>query len=289
MAESSGKGAKILLIISVIILAMTVLFTAAYALVLGPDAKFGPNAQKGGSSAGTETDGEAAPFVDMSELTETPDWQKDEIDLEEAAKQIEAAKPDEPKPDDPKPDDPKPDEPKPDEPKPIENPFKDVTETDYFYEPALWGAANGILFGDMLSPADDCTRAQAMTFLWREAGSPEPLLKVSPFTDVAESDYFYKPVLWAFENGLISTPSDGRFNPANTCTRAQIMLFLYRLEGGSAAGLKNPYSDVSEGSYYYDAALWAYDRGIVADTSFNADATCTRGQFITFMYRCFAE
>ncbi len=111
MAESSGKGAKILLIISVIILALTVLFTAAYALVLGPDAKFGPNAQKGGSSAGTETDGEAAPFVDMSELTETPDWQKDEIDLEEAAKQIEAAKPD--------------------EPKPIENPFKDVTETDY--------------------------------------------------------------------------------------------------------------------------------------------------------------
>ena len=304
MTEQSGRGAKVFLTISVIILAVTILFTASYALFLSPVTKLAgrtaeaadPVEQDGPSAAGEQSGSSAQDTAgDMPasgsakpDMTTTPDWIEAERLLDELAETAPetAAEPPsegghklEPRP-----------TPEPSEQ--IENPFVDVAESDYFYQPAVWAARNGILFGDTLRPGDSCARAQAMTFLWRQAGSPEPLLKVCPFLDVAEEDYFYRPVLWAFENGLISAPTDGKFNPDNTVTRAQVMLFLYRMEKGSADGLENPYDDVPADSYYHDAALWAYDRGIVLlgdARTFDADAPCTRGQFITFLYRCFAE
>lgn len=293
MAERSGKGAKIFLIVSVIILAAAVLFSAAYAVFLSPVTKL-----VGGGSEPGGTDNKPS----ASEPQTTPGWTEHEHDALAEADPADHEPTGEPGPDAEPTAQPttRPTtaptatpEPTP-EPTPAQlvNPFSDVAETDWFYEPALWAADKGILTGDAMHPNDPCTRAQAMTFLWREAGSPEPNLQVSPFTDVTESNWFLKPVLWAFENGLISASTDGRFYPDNTCTRAQIMLFLFREEKGSAKGLTCPYYDVPEGAYYYDAAVWAYDRGIVIlgdQKTFDADATCTRGQFITFMYRCFAQ
>ena len=291
MAERSGKGAKIFLIVSVIILAAAVLFSAAYAVFLSPVTKL-----VGGSGAGkTDKPSAAAP-------QETTSWMELEAELDALIEGDATVEPiavpgttDEPGtstgPATTPTDGPQPTQPT-QAPTTLANPFRDVSETDWFYEPALWAADKGILTGDAMSPNDPCTRSQAMTFLWREAGSPEPKLQVSPFTDVTQNSWFCKPVLWAFENGLISASNDGKFYPDNTCTRAQIMLFLYRREKGSASGLTNPYYDVPEGAYYYDAALWAYSKGIVVlgtSKTFDADATCTRGQFITFMYRCFAQ
>ena len=293
MAEKSGKGAKILLAVSVIVLAAVVLFTAAYAIFLSPVTKLVGDKP---ASAGKPADKPAAP-------EETPSWLELEAELDAliadpSLEPIEIPAPTVEPTGVPEPTDaPQPTQapatPKPTPtPEQLSNPFKDVAETDWFYEPALWAYGKGVLTGDTMSPNDPCTRSQAMMFLWREAGTPEPNLQVSPFTDVTASDWFCKPVLWAFENGLISASSDGKFYPDNTCTRAQIMLFLFRMEKGSAKGVSNPYYDVPEGAYYYDAALWAYDRGIVIlgdSKTFDADQTCTRGQFITFMYRCFAK
>ena len=292
MAERSGKGAKIFLIVSVIILAAAVLFSAAYAVFLSPVTKLvGDKPVSAGKPGGTP----AAPDV-------TPSWMELEAELDAliegdaTGEPIAIPAPTADPADGTQPTDgPEPTQPTQPTQAPtiqLANPFKDVSETDWFYEPALWAADKGILTGDAMAPNDPCTRSQAMTFLWRNAGSPEPNLQVSPFTDVTANNWFYKPVLWAFENGLISASTDGRFYPDNTCTRAQIMLFLFREEKGSAKGLTCPYYDVPEGAYYYDAAVWAYDRGIVIlgdQKTFDADATCTRGQFITFMYRCFAQ
>lgn len=292
MAERSGKGAKIFLIVSVIILAAAVLFSAAYAVFLSPVTKLvGDKPVSAGKPGGTP----AAPDV-------TPSWMELEAELDAliegdaTGEPIAIPAPTADPADGTQPTDgPEPTQPTQPTQAPttqLANPFKDVSETDWFYEPALWAADKGILTGDAMAPNDPCTRSQAMTFLWRNAGSPEPNLQVSPFTDVTANNWFYKPVLWAFENGLISASTDGKFYPDNTCTRAQIMLFLFREEKGSADGLSSPYYDVPEGAYYHDAAVWAYHRGIVVlgdQKTFDADAPCTRGQFITFMYRCFAQ
>ncbi len=291
MAQRSGKGAKAFLIVSVIILAAAVLFTAAYAVFLSPVTKL-----VGGRPEPAGTDKPDAPSIsDPEEETDVMGLEHELDALIEAsptaAPQADPEPTDEPGPEPTAQPTPEP-TPEPTKAPQLANPFKDVSESDWFYEPALWAADKGILTGDMMSPGDPCTRAQAMTFLWREAGKPEPNLQVSPFTDVTDGSWFYKPVLWAFENGLISASTDGKFYPDNTCTRAQIMLFLFREEKGSADGLSSPYYDVPEGAYYHDAAVWAYHRGIVVlgdQKTFDADAPCTRGQFITFMYRCFAQ
>lgn len=303
MAEQSGNGAKAFLIISVIVLAVTILVTASYALFLSPVTKLIGRTEEAAAPAAQDTQpaseaqsasgaqiapGEQPLPEGKPDMSATPDW----IEAERLLDELAEATPEPVPVTEPVHGTKLEQKPAPDPVVTLENPFVDVNENDYFYQPAVWAAQQGVLFGDTLLPGDACTRAQAMTFLWRQAGSPEPLLKVCPFYDVAESDYYYKPVLWAFENGLVSAPTDGKFNPSNTVTRAQVMLFLFRMEQGSADGLDNPYTDVAADSYYHDAALWACDRGIVIlgdARTFDADATCTRGQFITFMYRCFAE
>jgi hypothetical protein len=272
-----------LLIVSVLILAGTILFTACYALFLSPVTKLNREGAAPASAPGaTLTETVKPESTRPPVLTDaTPDWMEAEKLLDELAAQTPEPRSAEATP-----------EPRSEAAaETAANPFTDVKETDYFYAPALWAAEKGILTGDKLSPQDDCTRAQAITFLWRQAGSPEPTLQVSPFLDIAGTDYFYKPVLWAFESGMISASQEGKFKPSDAVTRAQMALFLYRMEGGSADGLENPFTDVAENSYYHDAALWAYHRGIVnagEKQTFNADAKCTRGQFITFLYRCFA-
>ena len=171
------------------------------------------------------------------------------------------------------------------------NPFTDVKKSDYYYDAVIWAVENGITAGTSatkFSPNATCTRGQVVTFLWRAAGQPEPNTKVNPFSDVKSSDYFYKAVLWAVENGITAGTRAAKFSPNAACTRAQVATFLWRAEGEPDASGTNPFSDVKSSEYYYKAVLWAVENGITAGTSatkFSPNAACTRGQIVTFLYR----
>ncbi len=111
------------------------------------------------------------------------------------------------------------------------NPFTDVKTSDFFYAPVLWAVEKGITNGTgaaTFGSYDVCNRAAVVTFLWRAAGSPEPKSTDHPFTDVKSSDFFYKPVLWAIENGITNGVDATHFGPTSPCNRAQVVTFLYR-------------------------------------------------------------
>ena len=172
------------------------------------------------------------------------------------------------------------------------NEFIDVPAGSYFYEAVMWAVENGVTAGVSASRFDPngvCTRAQAVTFLWRTAGSPAPRSRTMPFTDVPAGSYYYDAVLWAVENGITKGTSDTRFSPDDTCTRAQIVAFLWRSEKSPAAGTANPFADVKSTAYYADAVLWAVREDITkgtTSTTFSPDADCTRAQIVTFLWRC---
>ena len=111
------------------------------------------------------------------------------------------------------------------------NPFTDVKKTDFFYTPVLWAVHKGITSGiSQISFGSyaNCNRAAVVTFLWRAAGSPEPSSTNNPFTDVKSTDFFYKSVLWAVENGITAGLTATTFGPTAECNRAQVVTFLYR-------------------------------------------------------------
>jgi len=116
-------------------------------------------------------------------------------------------------------------------PKSSENPFKDVAEGQYYYDAVLWAVENGITTGlsaDSFGPNANCNRGQIVTFLWRAKGEPAPESSANPFADVAETQYYYDAVLWAVEEGITTGMSAASFAPGSTCTRGQIVTFLYR-------------------------------------------------------------
>ena len=169
--------------------------------------------------------------------------------------------------------------------------FTDVDISQYYHAGVDWAVLNGVTNGTSattFSPGATCTRAQVVTFLWRAKGSPEPQSTVNPFTDVKSSDYYYKAVLWAVEKGITNGTSATAFSPADQCTRAHVVTFLWRTEGKPAGGSGNPFGDVPAGAYYTDAVLWAVARGITNGTSattFSPGSGCTRAQVVTFLYR----
>ena len=170
--------------------------------------------------------------------------------------------------------------------------FADVKGTDYFYVPVLWAAEQGITTGvsaTSFAPEEECTRAQIVTFLWRYNGMPEPKTAKSPFTDVKKSDYFYKAVLWAVEQGITTGTSKTAFSPEDTCTRAQAATFLYRSHGNfENIELSSPFVDIKKGEYYYNPVLWAVKNEITngtSNTTFSPEDNCTRAQIVTFLYR----
>ena len=176
--------------------------------------------------------------------------------------------------------------------KPVENPFTDINESQYYYDPILWAYANGITDGatdTTFAPEGICTRGQVVTFLYRAAGSPEVKADTCKFTDVKASDYYYNAVLWAVEKGITDGTSDTTFSPNQECTRGHVVTFLYRAAGEPAVSTATgKFTDISEGQYYYNAVLWAVEKGITdgtSDTKFSPDATCVRGQVVTFLYR----
>ena len=113
--------------------------------------------------------------------------------------------------------------------------FYDVPNGAYFYEAVKWAVENGITTGvgnDLFAPEQPCTRAQIVTFLWRAAGSPEPKGTAAGMTDVVSGSYYEKAVAWAIENGITTGTTTSTFSPDATCTRAQIVTFLYRAYQG---------------------------------------------------------
>ena len=170
--------------------------------------------------------------------------------------------------------------------------FVDVATGSYYEDAVDWAVENGITQGTddtHFAPDGICTRAQAVAFLWRAAGSPKPETRTMPFADVPAGSYYYDAVLWAVENGITKGTSDTTFNPNMTCTRAQIVAFLWRSEKSPAAGTANPFADVKSTAYYADAVLWAVKENITrgtTNTTFSPDADCTRSQIVTFLWRC---
>ena len=170
--------------------------------------------------------------------------------------------------------------------------FVDVATGSYYEDAVDWAVENGITQGTddtHFSPDGICTRAQAATFLWRAAGSPKPETRTMPFTDVPAGSYYYDAVLWAVENGITKGTSNTTFSPNMTCTRAQIVTFLWRSEKSPAAGTANLFVDVKSTVYYADAVLWAVKEDITkgtTNTTFSPDADCTRAQIVTFLWRC---
>jgi len=173
--------------------------------------------------------------------------------------------------------------------------FEDVPVGSYFFDPVEWAVEKRITAGTSattFSPDNTVTRAEAVTFLWRAAGEPEPTATVNPFGDVTEADYFYKAVLWAVEKDITYGLSTTSFGPYATANRSQIVTFLWRARNKPAVSGDNPFSDVSEGDFFYQAVLWAVAEGItagVSETQFGGNNHCSRAQMVSFLYRTLAD
>ena len=167
-----------------------------------------------------------------------------------------------------------------------ENPFTDVPSGAYYEDAVVWAVKKGITSGTSattFNPDGSCTRAQAVTFLWRAAGSPEPKSATMP-----AGSYFEKAVLWAVENGITKGTSDTTFSPDASCTRAQIVTFLWRAGGSPAVSGNSAFSDVAADAYYAAAVAWAEKNGVTGGIGgglFGSDNTCTRAQIVTFLHR----
>lgn len=184
------------------------------------------------------------------------------------------------------------DEPDAQTPQPSEavrvNPFNDVSEDSYYYDAVLWCAEKGVVGGDSFRPADPCTRAQVMTMLWRLAGSPDMSGSTPVFADAPEDAWFFQAVQWASGAGLISATPGSECRPDDNVTRAQMVMFLYRMVGYES-GRSNPFTDVNEDDWFRDPAVWALDAGIIgASDTFRPNDACDRGNVATFLYRALA-
>ena len=176
--------------------------------------------------------------------------------------------------------------------------FVDVHTYDYFYDSVQWAVNLDITKGTSattFSPKQGCTRAQIVTFLWRAANSPAPRSSTNKFTDVyatTHADYM-KAIIWATEQGITTGTGNGKFSPDDTCTRAQIVTFLYRFKGNPPVSGTLNFSDVNktEHAAFYNAILWAVNNKITTGYGggiFDPNGTCNRGDAVTFLYRALA-
>ncbi len=168
--------------------------------------------------------------------------------------------------------------------------FADTPTDKYYYSAVQWAVQEKITAGTgtaTFSPNDSCTRAQAVTFLWRAAGSPKASVPAG-FADVGENAYYADAVAWAVEKQITNGISETKFAPDQKCTRAQIVTFQHRAAGEPTASSEGSFSDVPATAYYCDAVNWAAENSITNGTSadkFSPDNICTRGQIVTMLYR----
>lgn len=173
-----------------------------------------------------------------------------------------------------------------------QNPFVDVKQGDYYYDAVQWAVGKKITSGTSattFTPDGICTRAQTVTFLWRSQGSPKAAGAENPFTDVSKDAYYYDAVLWAVEQGITNGTSATTFSPDATVTRGQTATFLWRVaKQPQVDQTANPFADVTQDAYYYNAVLWAVAKEITngtSSTTFSPDQGCTRAQIVTFLWR----
>ena len=175
------------------------------------------------------------------------------------------------------------------------NPFTDVPEGIFYFDPVLWAVGKGITTGateTTFNPDGQCTRAEVVTFLWRAAGFPEPTTTENPFDDVKETDFFYKAVLWANEKNITNGLDADTFCPFTLCNRAQVVTFLWRAMGEPASDAAVSFTDVQAGQFYSTAVAWAVEHNItngISATEFGVGGICNRAQGVTFLYRTYVK
>ena len=173
--------------------------------------------------------------------------------------------------------------------------FEDVKAGDFFFDPVEWAGEEGITTGatdTTFDPNGNLERAQFVTMLWRASGEPEPTSTTNPFTDVKESDFFYKAVLWAVEKGITNGISDTEFSPHGVTNRAQAVTFLWRYLNEPEATSTNDFTDVTAGMWYEEAINWAVGANVtngMGDGTFGVNNPCNRAQAVTFLYRAIAN
>lgn len=168
--------------------------------------------------------------------------------------------------------------------------FVDVPVGTYYTDAVIWAVENGIAYGideDHFAPENVCTRAQAVTFLWRLKGSPKVDVQI-PFEDVSADAYYTDAIKWAVKNGITAGIDATHFAPDAPCTRSQIVTFIYRAQGSPASSKNEGFVDVNPENWYYLPVCWAVENGITAGIDadhFGPDQECTRAQMVTFLYR----
>lgn len=176
--------------------------------------------------------------------------------------------------------------------------FDDISPDNYFYDAVVWAVENGVTTGtgaNTFSPYRPCSRAEVVTLLWRALGLDELSSRSTdnPFTDVDDGDYFRDAVLWAAENGITTGTDAVHFSPNRSCTRAEVVTFLWRSHFPMEVVMDGTgFRDVNAWDYYYLPVNWAVKEGITTGTgegTFSPDMVCTRSQVVTFLYRYFGD
>ena len=176
--------------------------------------------------------------------------------------------------------------------------FVDVATGSYYEDAVDWAVENGITQGTddtHFAPDGICTRAQAVAFLWRAAGSPV-VNYLMPFTDVDEGAYYAEAVRWAASTGIVTGLTETTFGTDSVCTRAQAAAMIYRCTQAQGKGFTGawmfhlPFTDVPE--WAYESVAWCYMNSVttgVSETSFAPGNDCTRAQIVTFLWRAFSK
>ena len=170
--------------------------------------------------------------------------------------------------------------------------FTDVSAGTYFYDAVNWAVEAGMVQGTspaLFRPDAGCTRAQAVTMLWRAAGMPTAE-GAARFDDVPENQYYAPAVQWAAGSGVTQGTAPGVFSPDARLTRGQAVTLLWRARGCPEPAGSIVFTDVPPGSYACKAITWATEQGITRGASsaaFEPDASCTRAQFVTFLHRLY--
>ena len=167
----------------------------------------------------------------------------------------------------------------PTRPSPTVAGFSDVHKSDYYADAVVWAKETGVTGGTSattFSPGSTVTRAQAVTFLWRAAGSPQPAAATSPFTDVTDTGaYYYDAVLWATEQGITGGVGNNRFSVDSTLTYDQMLAMLCRAAGDTATG-----DDWSAA-----AVAWAKEHGLTNGLNFGAKNSCPRSDVVYCLWK----
>ena len=182
----------------------------------------------------------------------------------------------------------------------VKNPFTDVKEGDYFFQPVLWAVNKEVTSGlsdTAFGPNAGCTRAQMVTFLWRAAGKPWASAN-KHFSDVAEGAYYKEAIEWAVAAGITNGISEDKFNPNGQVTREQLASFIYRYAQSKNQGFTGSwmfhldYSDAGKISSWANEAMhWCVMKEIVGGTGsgmLSPQGAATRGQIVTMLYRYFS-